>query len=101
MFESEMSTSDKAIVRQQVERIAGVSRTWFEWGAEGPTLQKILVVEVEFDTDPNNSQCRRHVLDAIRDTALDVLENGTMLVSNLKIIPKPGGLHPPPSKGVI
>ena len=82
-------TSDKAIVRQHVERIAGVSRTWFEWSLEGSTLLKTLVVEVEFDTDPNNPQCRRNVLDAIKDTARGVLENDTtMIMSDLKIVPK-------------
>jgi hypothetical protein len=82
-------TSDKAIVRQHVERIAGVSRTWFEWSLEASTLLKTLVVEVEFDTDPNNPQCRRNGLDAIKDTARGVLENDTtMIVSDLKIVPK-------------
>ena len=83
-----MFAGDKAMVRQRVERIAGVSRTWFELGIENSTLTKTLVVEVEFDTDPNNSQCRRHALDAIKDTAVAVLENGTMIVSDIKIIPK-------------
>ena len=83
-----MFASDKAIVRQHVERIPGVTQTWFEWGIEESTLTKTLVVEVDFDTDPNNSQCRRHVLNAIKDTAVGVLENGTMIVSDLKIIPK-------------
>jgi hypothetical protein len=51
--------------------------------------KKSLVVEVEFDTDPNNPQCRRNVLDAIKDTARGVLENDTtMIVSDLKIVPK-------------
>jgi hypothetical protein len=82
-------TSDKAIVRQHAERIAGVSRTWFEWSLEGSALLKTLVVEVEFDTDPNNPQCRRNVLDAIKDTVRGVLENDTtMIVSDLKIVPK-------------
>ena len=84
-------TSDKAIVRQHVERIAGVSRTWFEWSLEASTLLKTLVVEVEFDTDPNNPQCRRNVLDAIKDTALGVLKDDTtMIVSDLKIVPRLG-----------
>jgi hypothetical protein len=86
--------SFKAIVRQHLERIDGVSRTWFEWDSfewdsEETTLVKTLVVEVEFDTDPNNPQCRQNVLDAIRDTAMGVLKNDTtMSVSHLKIVPK-------------
>jgi len=47
-----------------------------------------LVVEVEFDTDPNSYEFRRSVLDAIQDTACGVLgEETTMAVSHLKIVP--------------
>jgi hypothetical protein len=81
--------SFKASVRQHVERIDGVSRTWFEWSLEEAALVKTLVVEVEFDTDPNNSQCEQNVLEAIKSTAIGVLENDTtMIVSHLKIVPK-------------
>ena len=100
----------KAIVRQHLERIDGVSRTWFEHNLETiaydvqeedeggkPTkrtvkelvLVRTLVVEVDFDTDPNNSQFNQNVLDAIVGTARGVQENETgMSVSNLKIVPK-------------
>jgi hypothetical protein len=43
---------DIAIVRQHVEKIAGVSRAWLEWSFENSTWTKTLGVEVEFDTDP-------------------------------------------------
>ena len=80
-----------AIVRKHIQRIDGVTRTWFEWCA-GPSeeaLLKTLVVEVEFDTDPNSSDCRKNVLEAIFDTAKGVLKNETtMAVSNLRIVPK-------------
>jgi len=86
-----MTSDDKAIVRQHVERIPGVTRTWFEHSLEGPGLARILVVEVEFDTDPNNPQFDRNVLEAIVSTATGVLENDTtMSVSHLKIVPKSG-----------
>lgn len=50
---------------------------------------KTLVVEVDFDTDPNSSQYRQAVLDAIQETAVTVLqEETTMVVSRLKIVPK-------------
>ena len=83
----------KAIVRQHVEKIAGVSRTWFEYNLEDATLLKTLVVEVEFDTDPNNYlQFRQNVIDAIRDTALAVMKNETtMVVSHFKIVPRVTG----------
>jgi hypothetical protein len=81
--------SNKAIVRQHVEKIDGVSRSWFEWAFEPSTSVKTLVVEVEFDTDPNSSQFRESVLDAIRDTVAGVLrDETTMTVSHLKIVPK-------------
>jgi hypothetical protein len=78
-----------AIVRQHLSRISGVSRTWFEWSLEDDVLVKTLVVEVDFDTDPNSPEFRGSVLDAIRDTAKGVLaEETTMVVSHLKIVPK-------------
>jgi hypothetical protein len=81
----------KAIVRQHIERIAGVTRTWFEWvyDREADELTRTLVVEVEFDTDPNSEECRSNVMDAIEDTARGVLQDDTtMLVSGLKIVPR-------------
>jgi hypothetical protein len=83
---------DKAAVRVAVERIPDVTGTWFEWVLEGGELLKRLVVEVSFDTDPNSPECRRNVLEAIRDTVIAFLENETtMIVSHLKVIPKGRG----------
>jgi hypothetical protein len=77
-----------AIIRHHIEKITGVSRTWFEWSWENSLWVKTLVVEVEFDTDPNSYEFRRSVLDAIQDTACGVLgEETTMAVSHLKIVP--------------
>lgn len=79
---------EKAIVRKHIERIDGVSRTWFEWADDGDALVKVLVVEVDFDTDPNSNDFRREVLDAIWDTGKSVLENETtMIVSHVRIVP--------------
>ena len=78
-----------AVVRQHIERIDGVSRTWFEWTLGEHGLEKTLVVEVDFDTDPNNEEHRGNVLDAIEGTAKEVLANETtMAVSHLRIVPK-------------
>ncbi len=78
----------KAVVRRHLEKIDGVSRTWFEWTLEDSALIKTLVVEVDFDTDPNTFQFRQNVLDAIQATATDVLENETtMVVSHLRVVP--------------
>jgi hypothetical protein len=79
----------KAIVRERVEKIDGVSRTWFEWLSRDSTMSKTLVVEIEFDTDPNNSRFRQSVIDAIYETVDAVLKDETtMTVSHLRIVPK-------------
>jgi hypothetical protein len=81
--------TDIAIVRQHIARIPGVSRTWFEWTYEDGDLLKTLVVEVDFDTDPNSTEFRQSVLDAIASTTKGVLaEETTMAVRYLKIVPK-------------
>ena len=67
-----------------------MSRTWFEWDSDGSELFNTLVVEVDFDTDPNSPEFRGSVLDAIRDTVASVLAEETrMVVSHLRIVPKP------------
>ena len=76
-----------AIVRQHISKIPGVTRTWFEWSVEEFGLEKILVVEVDFDTDPSSAECRREVLEAIADTAKSVLTE-EMFVSYLRIVPR-------------
>jgi hypothetical protein len=80
-----MAKATKAIVRDQVEKIDGVSRTWIEWADEG----KILVVEVDFDTDPESKRCRPDVLEEIKQTTKDALQHQTtMAINGLRIIPK-------------
>ena len=78
----------KAVIRSHIERIDGVTRTWFEWADDGDDLGKTLVVEVEFDTDPNSTDYRQNVVDAIWDTAKGVVEDTTMVVSHIRIVPK-------------
>jgi hypothetical protein len=78
---------DKAIVREHLERIDGVRRTWFEWEFEGPERIKILVVEVSFDLDPNSIYFSGNKLNAIEETARTVLrEETTMVVSKMRIV---------------
>jgi hypothetical protein len=80
---------DKAIVRQHVEKIAGVSRTWIEWSYEEGHMVKTLVVEITADTDPNSPDFEKGLIDAIEETARDVLERETpMIVSHLRIVPR-------------
>ena len=78
----------KAIVRKHLEKIDGVTRTWFEWSLEQGNRLKTLVVEVNFDTDPNSSEFRENVINAIEETAKGVLtDETTMVISHLKIVP--------------
>ena len=77
-----------AVVRQAVEKVAGVSKTWFEWTMEKDDFLKTLVVEVSFDTDPNSPGYDRSAIEEIGRVAKDVLANqSTMVVSYLRIIP--------------
>ena len=49
----------------------------------------MLVVEIEFDTDPNDPSFRQDVLDEIEETAEAVLAEGTtMVISGLRVVPK-------------
>ena len=82
-------TDGKSILRQHVEKIDGVSRTWFEWISRNSMLAKILVVEADFDTDPVNPRFRQEVLDAIENTLMDISKNETAsIVGHLRIVPK-------------
>jgi len=84
-----MMTDGKSTLRQHIEKIDGVFRTWFEWILEDSMLAKILVVEVDFDTDPGNPRFRQEVLDAIENTLMDISKNETTsIVGHLRIVPK-------------
>jgi hypothetical protein len=76
----------QAVVRQHIQKIAGVTRTWFEWTWEDSTWVKTLVVEVEFYTDPNEYEFRRSILDATEETARGV--ETTMIIGHLKVVPR-------------
>ena len=82
-------TDGKSTLRQRIEKIDGVFRTWFEWILEDSMLAKILVVEVDFDTDPGNPRFKQEVLDAIENTLMDISKNETTsIVGHLRIVPK-------------
>jgi hypothetical protein len=52
-------------------------------------IAKILVVEVEFDTDPSDPRFRKSTLDAIEDTIMELTKNETTsIVGHLRIVPK-------------
>jgi uncharacterized OsmC-like protein len=80
-----------SIVRQSVEKVPGVSRSWFEWDADLKTnsFTKTLVVEVDLDTDPSSYSEIRNALEEIICVVTDTLTNQTtMMVHNLRIVPK-------------
>lgn len=78
----------KAIVRTELEKIPSVRRTWIEWDLTQESAMKTLVVEVDFDTDPNNSEFNESELDDIRAACLDVLKNKTtMIISHVRVVP--------------
>ncbi|MDH6262060.1 hypothetical protein [Bradyrhizobium sp. BR13661] len=77
----------KAMVRELVERIDGVAQTYFELEIAGHHRKKTLVVEVDFDLDPNSGHYSRAKLDAIEDTFATVIrEDNADIVSKLKIV---------------
>ena len=80
----------KAIVRQEVEKLSGVSRTWYEYTWENDAWLPILVVEVDFNTDPNAyNDFRPPVLDEISHAVIDTLEKKTAArISYIRIVPK-------------
>ena len=52
-------------------------------------MVKTLVVEITADTDPNSPDFEKGLIDAIEETARDVLERETpMVVSHLRIVPR-------------
>ncbi|MEK4032649.1 hypothetical protein WOC76_03030 [Methylocystis sp. IM3] len=87
--------SGKAIVRERIENIAGVNRTWFEWNGAAHPDDKKLVVEVDFDTDPNAPGFQRSVIEAICETVSAAFEEEVLLgretpgfISGVSIVPK-------------
>lgn len=80
-------SQDKAMVRDYVERLEGVSKTHFELDIKGATRNKTLVVEVDFDLDPNSSGYSRAKIDAIADAFATMMrEDNAEVVSKLKIV---------------
>jgi hypothetical protein len=53
-------------------------------------MAKTLVVEVEFDTDPNNESFRQSVIDAIHETFEEVLKNETTMIVSPSYSPEVG-----------
>lgn len=82
-----MGGQGKAMVRELIEKIDGVSQTWFELEIEGGSRKKTLVAEVNFDLDANSAHHLRAACDEIESTFANIIreENGD-LVSKLRIV---------------
>lgn len=79
----------RAKLRQTMEQIEGVHRTWIEHDLRaGGTLQRTLVVEVSFDTDPNSPYSNTGALDDIALTFRDAMATQTMNYHHLRIVPR-------------
>jgi hypothetical protein len=84
------SSMATAGVRRAVEAVEGVTRSWFEWKVTKETISNVLVVEVDWDTDPDSEQHLPFMLDAIGDAAKEFLgEGSTKQVNSLIVVPKP------------
>lgn len=82
---------EKALIRELIERIEGVTQTWFELEIEGSSRKKTLVVNVSFELDANSTHHLRATCDEIERTFKTVIgeENGDA-VSKLKIVNRSG-----------
>ena len=86
-----------AIVRKELALLRRVSRTWFEWEMQAEGFTRVLVVEVDCDTDPNSTACDRWGIEAIGEAVRSILtEQTTMVISQLRIVPKDPPQYVPP-----
>jgi hypothetical protein len=80
--------TSQAIVRDELEKLPMVSRTWFEWDIEHDKQCRTLIVEVLFDTDPNSPKFNQTALEEIMHLVQHVLINQTtMMIHRLKVVP--------------
>ena len=76
-------------VLERLARTAGVSRTWIEWESEKGRLTKTLVVEVDFETDPDQPSFNAKSMRLIADATIAALaEQPPKLIGRLKLVPK-------------
>lgn len=82
--------SDFAVIRQNLSKVPGVSRTWFEWewSREDNALAKTLIVEVSFDTDPNSPHHDPSALREMNRVAQEASQKTAMFIAHLRVVPK-------------
>lgn len=87
MENTRLERGNVAGVRQELSKISYVSRTWLEWTLEETNWLKTLVIEVNFDTDPNSSKFLG--MEEIERVVRDTLENKTtMTVHYIRVVPR-------------
>ncbi len=84
----------KTSIRHRIEAIRGVSGTWFEWGGADRPGAKLLVVEVNFDTDPNAPSFSNSTIEAIGEMFREVVQEGLqaedsrpVIIAGIRIVP--------------
>ena len=77
--------------RETLAKIEGISKTWFEWVLEGSEMVRTLVVEVEFDTNPDSEGFNEGAIGEIGSAALNELTVGNIPTTRLRVVPK--GMH--------
>ena len=81
---------DKAIIRQEIEKISGVTRTWFEWELMNDGQACCLVIEVDRSTDPNapdNFIGTLHEIERVTKRTLSAMT--TMRINKVRVVPRP------------
>ena len=80
---------DKAIVRQEIEKISGVTRTWFEWELMNDGQACCLVIEVDRNTDPtapDNCIGTLHEIERVTKRVLSSMT--TMTINKVRVVPR-------------
>ena len=86
------AVTNRAVVRQHLENIDAVSRTWFELYLEGSALVRTLVVEVDFDTDHRRMKvARRRYRDYLPTTPGARPRHAVIVTSQSQEVKKPNG----------
>ena len=90
--------SDASIVRKELALFKHVTRTWFEieFAPHNLNGERILVVEVDIDTDPSAHHPAGNEIERIKEAACLVLGETTMVVHRIRIVPAAPPQFTPP-----
>ena len=75
-------------LREILANIEGISKNWFEWSLDGSEMVRTLVVQVDFDTDPESKDFNADAISKIGSAALNVLSVGNIATTNIRVVPK-------------